>query len=516
MPCSSMKAQSALICLLLLSRSQAFAQATFNWTSIPASSNLSWVECYSSPMQCTRLTVPLNYSSPNAGSVTLALARIPSPLNGTSSYRGPILINPGGPGGSGVEALSVQNSVPLISFFETDVERAAFDLGPDATDATATPNVLSSQWAHFQVMGHLAQDRDDGFLAHVTTDNVARDMLHIVEAHGQTQFGYWGVSYGTVLGATFASMFPDKVERLVIDGVLDMEGYYSTNWANQSLDTEKVLQEFFQGCFKAGPQACAFYDTSPAAISRNLVALYSKVIAQPAVAYSPSLPEYGIVDHAVLKSAIFNSLYIPYSSFSPLAQGLAALRKGNGSLLYQLSSALASEALAAIACGDGEKVTDNSATLEKYAETISNLSSFSDVVVSIRTLCSGWRIHPNNFKGSIEGSTSFPLLLIGNTADPATPLAGAKKTSKGFPGSVVLTQDSPGHTSFSIPSECTLGYVKQYFQNGTLPPAGTVCPVVGDLFPVASNVSAREEIQSRSPLRDVAEALTGIWPENAS
>lgn len=86
------------------------------------------------------------------------------------------------------------NSVPLISFFENDAERASFNLGPEATDATARSGVLPSQWAHFQVFGHLAQDRDDGFLAHVTTDNVARDMLTIVEAHGQTKLSYWGIS----------------------------------------------------------------------------------------------------------------------------------------------------------------------------------------------------------------------------------------------------------------------------------------------------------------------------------
>jgi hypothetical protein len=90
----------------------------------------------------------------------------------------------------------VANSTPAISFFKTDVERAAFDFGPHATDPTATPNVLPSQWANFQTLGRLAKDRDTaGVLAHVSTDNVARDMLRIVEAHGQTKLKYWGISY---------------------------------------------------------------------------------------------------------------------------------------------------------------------------------------------------------------------------------------------------------------------------------------------------------------------------------
>ncbi|KDR86162.1 hypothetical protein GALMADRAFT_132746 [Galerina marginata CBS 339.88] len=530
---------------ILMSRSQVYAKTDFEGSALDAS-NLSWTSCYSSPLQCSRLTAPLNYSNPNAGSISLALIRIPSPLSGTPSYRGPILFNPGGPGGSGVQGIAafgaqiatavgpefdvvsfdprgVGNSTPSISFFNSDIERAAFDFGPNQVDAAATPDALPRQWAHFQVLGRLAQDRDNGILAHVTTDNVARDMLHIVEALGQTKLKYWGISYGSVLGATFASLFPDKVDRLIIDGlsihyrydldsdnmlgVLDMEGYYSSNWANEVLDTDKVLQAFFDGCFKAGPKACAFYDKSPAAISHNLDALYKKVIAQPIVAYSPSLPTYGIIDYATLKNAVFSSFYSPYNTFAPLAQGLSDLRNGNGSLLLQLSLPHANEVITAIACGDAIKITDDAAGLQKYTESISNISSFSSLIVATRILCSGWRIHPNNFRGPIKGNTSFPLLLIGNTADPVAPLSNAIKTSKSFPGSVVLTQDSPGHTSFSIPSECTIGYIKGYFQNGTLPTAGTVCSVAGDLFPLASTSTARNTVQPRGSVQDVINAL---------
>ncbi|KAF8956647.1 alpha/beta-hydrolase [Flammula alnicola] len=506
--------------IIVWSSSRVLAQGNFDWGSIVASDNLTWVSCYTPPLQCSRLNAPMNYSDPTAGSFSLALIRIPSSLNGTAGYRGPVLFNPGGPGGSGVQAIvemgaqlsaaigpefdvlsfdprGVANSTPAISFFLTDAERAAFDFGPNSEDATATPDALPRQWANFQVLGHLAQDRDNGSLAHVTTDNVARDMLRIVEAHGETQLKYWGTSYGSVLGATFAAMFPDKVERLIIDGVLDMEGYYNTDWANEVLDTDKVLQGFFDGCFQAGPSACAFYANSSAAISRNLDALYNQVLAQPVPAYASSLPEYGVVDHATLKNAISSSFYTPYNSFATLAQGLADLQNGNGSVLFQLSSPYVSEDVAAIACGDGKQVTDDADALKAYAQSISNISSFSSIVAGIRTLCSGWRIHPDNFKGPIMGNTSFPLLIIGNTADPVTPLVGAKKTAQQFPGSVVLTQDSFGHTSFAAPSECTIGHVQQYFQNGTLPAAGTVCPVTAALFPAPSTVTSRAPAQRR-------------------
>ncbi|KAF9472296.1 alpha/beta-hydrolase [Pholiota conissans] len=495
------------------------SQSAFNWSSIVPSDSLNWVDCFSPPIQCTRLNVPKNYSNPELGSFVLALSRIPSSLNGTAAYRGPVLFNPGGPGGSGVDAIvqmgaelstiigpefdivsfdprGVANTTPRIfdSFFLTEAEAAAFDVGPRATDPTATPDALPGQWAHFQTLGHLAKDRDangSAILPYVTTDNVAHDMLHIVQSHGREKLLYWGISYGSVLGATFAAMFPDKVERLIIDGVVDMEGYYKTDWANEVLDTDKELGLFFSECHKAGPDACAFYDTSPEAISINLDKIYAQLRVQPAVAYSPSLPAYGVVDAATLKNAIFSSFYFAYDLFGTLAQGLSDLQHGNGSVILQLSSPHADPVFTAIVCGDGEEVTDDASALMEYRQRISNVSSFSDVVVGIRTLCSGWRIHTDNFKGPIMGNTSFPLLVIGNTADPVTPLAGAIKAAKAFPGAVVLTQDSLGHTSFATRSNCTLAYVRQYFQNGTLPAPGVVCPVTTPLFPIQASIKAR-------------------------
>ncbi|KIM37584.1 hypothetical protein M413DRAFT_448385 [Hebeloma cylindrosporum] len=521
---------NSLTLVLLCLTPQVLGQTGFDWGSIPGSDNLTWVDCYSPPTQCSRLNAPMNYSNPSAGSFSLALIRIPSTLSGTANYRGPVIFNPGGQGGSGVEGIlelgsqlaqvigpefdlvgfdprGVANSSPRFSFFKSDAERAAFDFGPHATDPTAAPNVLPSQWANFQALGRLAKDRDTaGVLAHVSTDNVARDMLRIVEAHGGTKLRYWGISYGSILGATFAAMFPEKVERLIIDGVFDMEGYYAADWSNEVIDTDKVLKAFFVECHKAGPTACAFYASSPTAIARNLDALYQKVLTQPVPAYSPDLPKYGFVDHPTLKNAVMAAFYQPYSTFSTLAQGLAALRDGDGSIIYQLSFPQGSEAVLAIACGYAAKVTDDAAKLQKYTKSIEKVSSFSSIVAGIRVLCSGWQVHPDNFKGPIKGVTSFPLLIIGNTADPVTPLAGAKKTAKQFPGSVVLTQDGLGHTSFASPSPCTIAHVQAYFQNGTLPAVDTVCPVAATLFPLPSN-------NSTQPRRDVRQEMK--WDEIA-
>ncbi|KAF9021989.1 alpha/beta-hydrolase [Hymenopellis radicata] len=445
-------------------------------------------------------------------------------------YRGAVLINPGGPGGSGVIVLQtfgplaaaligaqydivsfdprgVGASTPRFEFFLTEAERALWLANPYAystvLNVTNDPLALPRMWANSHVLGQMAKDRDtSGILEYGGTDNVARDMLRITEANGQDMLLYYGVSYGATLGATFASMFPDRVGRMVIDGVPDVQGYYASNdWRNGVLDADRAMQTFFNGCYSAGPNNCAFYASSPSEIESNLNALYASVLGSPVPVYSPSSPAYGVVDYSILRNAVKIALSTPFASFSILAQGLTELAAGNGTIIYEMqldglpfecSSSSATylntwEAQFAVACGDGVEVTDSVADLEEYWKEVSGISTFADTIIWVRVGCSGWKVHrEGRFLGPISGNTSFPLLVIGNTADPVTPLASAKNVSKAFPGSVVLTQDSPGHTSTVATSTCLYSYISACFQNGTLPAEGTVCAVDEELFPSAS------------------------------
>ncbi|KAJ7921988.1 TAP-like protein-domain-containing protein [Mycena leptocephala] len=191
---------------------------------------------------------------------------------------------------------------------------------------------------------------------------------------------------------------------------------------------------------------------------------------------------------------------IPPLGFISLTQDLAALANGNATVLYaqipeppfecrtsppplHLNNF---EVYMAIACGDPIPVNDTVAQPEEYWLNAARVSEFSDVVSSSRVLCAGYKytvkagstVCPVGAK-----NTSFPLLLVGNTLDPATARAGAFTTFKAFPGSVVLTQDSIGHTSIVSPSLCTYRHFRTYFVNSTLPAPGTVCPVDAELFP---------------------------------
>ncbi|KAJ6604116.1 Alpha/Beta hydrolase protein [Mycena vulgaris] len=299
---SSIRSQLGLTSLLL----NALAAPDFDWKTLTATDGLNWTACYSG-FECSLLQVPLDYDATEKGNASIAVVRIPSTAP-KSEYLGPILFNPGGPGGSGVSAVvsvgpsfaeflgpqfdivgfdprGISFSTPAVSFFNTAAERELWtpsDLNLRYPSLNATSEVASNQWAQFQLIGQLAEERDtDEVFQYITTDNVARDMLRITEAFGFDKLQYWGVSYGSLLGATFATLFPDKVGRIAIDGIMDWEAWYSGNLTGSMTDTDKTLQTFFDSCVAAGPDGCAFYSTTADQIAANVAALTESIRAQP-------------------------------------------------------------------------------------------------------------------------------------------------------------------------------------------------------------------------------------------
>ncbi|KAJ7596039.1 hypothetical protein C8J56DRAFT_775023, partial [Mycena floridula] len=203
--------------------------------------------------------------------------------------------------------------------------------------------------------------------------------------------------YGSVLGATFATLCPDQVERIVVDGVLEMDAYFKGDWARELVDTDKVLDIFFTSCHKAGPKSCAFYASSPAEIRKNLNDLLDSLRIQPKSVFSASTNSYGFIDHALLKGAIFDSLTGPFSSFVPLAQ---ALPEGNGTTFFDFAGGSnfgpqcgsdaedAISAQIAIQCSEAVPNHDTAADLAKYFHNNSHVSMFLDQFFHQRTHCS--------------------------------------------------------------------------------------------------------------------------------
>lgn len=495
----------------------------FCWDFVTPSKELIWHKCYPG-LQCARLEVSLDYANPEGRKAVIALTRKPAMISSKLPfYKGPILLNPGGPGESGIQLLrksgtllsiilgplfdlvsfdprGIGHSTPRTSFFKTDAERALWNANSNLHLVNNSDEGISRMWAASRLMGMLAGDRDDGYLEHINTPNTARDMLSIVKAYGEDQLQYWGFSYGTVLGATFATMFPDKVKRMVLDGVLDAEDYYSAVWRTNLLDTEKVFDAFFEGCADAGPDRCSLYSQKSDDIRQNVGSILDRMKHRALPAKTDTA--YGLVDLWMVRFTIFRAFYNPRALFSPLASALSSLSTGDAGPMLDLRNSLGKppfecacndpgsrkfdtvrEGPVSIWCNDGEKVPEDLSDAENHLRYLLRFSQFADMWADIRTNCAGWPKPGPSFKGPFEANTSHPILLVGNTADPVTPLAAAKKASLGFKNSVVLTQDSVGHCSISAPSICTQLHISRYFNDGTLPEPGTVCSAIGSNFP---------------------------------
>lgn len=220
---------------------------TFRWTDIPPSQTLTWHPCYPLPetphvsLDCARLDVPMDWLDPGDERAVLAIVRLRA-NSSVGSYRGPLFFNPGGPGGSGIWALrdhgrdlqaivgedydivswdprGVGASTPRIDCWGGKMaDRLVWELG-DVGVVDAHPGTVYDAFARARVLsGACEENQEGGVLRHSSTAYHARDLLEILEQMGERGVKYWGFSYGTVLGGTFAAMYPGRVERMVNDG----------------------------------------------------------------------------------------------------------------------------------------------------------------------------------------------------------------------------------------------------------------------------------------------------------
>ncbi|KZV83249.1 hypothetical protein EXIGLDRAFT_656341 [Exidia glandulosa HHB12029] len=492
---------------------------TFDWFKLLPSETLEWVRCYQEPFQCARLEVPLDYAKPRGQKAAVALLKYPSKYPvGHEKWRGPILFNPGGPGVSGVSFVrglganmskiigdefdmlgfdprGIGHTTPQLVVLDTQAEVMTWSLQyPPLINSTV--DALAKLHGYWKIMGELADERQAHTAAHMSTAIVARDMLAITKAHGRDKLQYWGFSYGSVLGITYSAMFPDNVGRVIVDGVVDLENYYSGAWDNNLMDADKALAMVLDSC--AASSTCPLHEATGKLISKRLDAILARLKTDP-IPVRTSGSNYGMVDFSLARTLLFLGLTEPVGTYPLIFAALAEVEKGNGDLLFAVSGVKASSwqcecggaeelatfpavTLAAVACSDADVVREDLDQLKQHYANMARLSNFAEYW-RIHVYCTGWKVRAvERFNGPFVGNTSFPMLFIGNTADPVTPLWAAKKMSKGFKGAVVLTQNSPGHCSLAATSLCSSKYIRAYFQNGTLPAPGTVCEDEDEIF----------------------------------
>ncbi|TGJ78896.1 hypothetical protein E0Z10_g9869 [Xylaria hypoxylon] len=548
------------------SQQQAYAQ---EWSTIEPSRDLLWHSCYNGAYDCARLDVQMDWLDPSDEErVVLAIIRLRATEQ--DDYRGPVIFNPGGPGGSGVFSLidhgaSLQTiigrnhdlisfdprgigaTLPRIECWDTAEQRQLWDLQDVLVGVVdAHPGTIYDVYARAAAFSSACEAHMTGksnILRHVGTASHARDMLEILHKLGQDKLKYWGFSYGTVIGGVFAAMYPDKVERLVSDGNVDIREWHYQTHINFLRDTDKVMNAFYDFCFKAGPGGCDLYADTPELIRQRIENLLEKIRKHPILVIAdgsfptigPNMPQ--LITWSHIRRLTSAALYRPIFLFKKYATVMAALETGDGRPFYSLNNNLYSsqgpppsicsvetlppgvprleegnnEAFPAIMCSDLPPINQTVEEFVDFAQQLSEISkSAGDVNALFRLACIGRTIRPKwRFDGPFEGNTSFPILYVNNIADNVAPLVSATNNSQGFPGSVILVQNSYGHTSLSAASTCTATYIRDYFQHGKLPKPETTCDP--DIYPF-QDTSPKSEDELAVSINALLKANWGFAP----
>lgn len=395
---------------------------------------------------------------------------------------------------------------------------------------------LGRLWAMSQAFGSscaLAKGGDDvpDIKRYMATAFVAQDMLHIVERHAEyvmeqvlqatrdnsrqpvdcdssdatpvpaeAKLQYWGFSYGTLLGSTFASMFPNRLGRVVLDGVVNDWDYKHSLGSGSLTDNERAMEAFYSYCLLSGPQVCPLTGnnaTSTAAIKQRAQKIIRSLYHSPLSLASAKGP--GIITYSDIKSVVFSIIYQPLFGFKLLGQLLPQIEVGHGKYVDWLSeSTRFGRTLScgingtvnpgyhsvddvptyAVLCSDG--VDQGNVGLDDFVECWHGMRNIStaagDVWAMLGMKCANWKIRASyKFEGPFGSNTSHPILFVSNTADPVTPLRSGRVMSSKFPESVLLINDQAGHCSFSAKNLCAFEKIKQYFQTGALPASNTLC-----------------------------------------
>ncbi|KAJ3408764.1 hypothetical protein HDV05_004758 [Chytridiales sp. JEL 0842] len=493
--------------------------------------------------QCGNILVPLDHlkkTGTNA-TISIAVARYIPTTNLNSKDQKPLLgtmfINPGGPGGSGVSMLLntgptiakiVGNRFQILGFDPRGIARSNSVICSDSPAAhartdlldfalqlpgmTGSPVTLNGYAAFQEARAKACGIYSGDLLKYISTAYTARDIDYMREALGEETLNYWGFSYGTYLGITLVNMFPDRVGRVVIDGVTDPTTFSGrfVDWAPTSLvDLEATLDAFGKECEAAGPKRCALAldDTTtpprpdrPRPIAAQIRNILKYLSERPLAVADAKVPT--VIGGYEAGSLLFQALYSP-NQWPNIAQAFADLiyrenattianmiTTGDDSSFCPLKDDSGSFGFPAVKCNDGQD--DHTVPLETWlttaetVETISPLAGRGWTFMGLR--CKYWPSRPvERYAGPWNKTLRNKILLIGNTYDPVTPLASAQLAEKLMGGNgVLLTHDSYGHCSLAMPGKCTNNAIHQYFVYGSLPEKGTVCKTDTEAFPDSS------------------------------
>ncbi|WP_232247612.1 alpha/beta hydrolase [Kitasatospora azatica] len=467
------------------------------------SQRISWTSC-GSGLQCGKLRVPLDYGKPAGDSLELALVR--ERARNTGQRVGSLIVNPGGPGESGVAMVkdgTEQFDGPLHDRFDivgfdprgtgdsspvrclTDQQRDAQDQQDDPADPQARKAVRAQRDKSYAAACEAGSGK---LLPYVGTRNTARDMDLLRQALGDARLNYLGVSYGTYLGALYAEEFPTRTGRLVLDGAVDPAADKLDSSVQQQIGFEKSLERFATDCVTKHPDDCPL-GSDPAKAGENAAAFLDGLRDKP-------LPT-GDHDGRKLTSGLgwTGALLFLYgdqdTAWRELRSALSsAIRQGSGDRLLAAADAYngrdknghytaSDDAQTAIGCADAASPTPSAARVQQVLGELKQQAPLLNRDTTAEDVqgagCADWPFQTTEQPHTVRAEGSAPILVIGTTGDPATPYQSAVNLAKGFANATLLTRQGEGHAAFGSGNSCVDSALDGYLVSGTVPAANTSC-----------------------------------------
>lgn len=444
--------------------------------------------------QCGSIQVPLDYKNPAAKSISLAIVR--KPATDPAHRIGSLLVNPGGPGGSGIDyarspgvvSAAVAARFDIIGFDPrgvgqstavhclSDPEMDTFLNSPPDPNTPAQQTEVVNQSKFFAAQ--CAAKSSSSILPFVGTENAARDMDIIRAVLGDKELYYLGKSYGTYLGAVYAEEFPKNVGRLVLDGAIDPSLTAEQLNVTQATAFDAALHHFAQDCATHGD--CPLGADATAGINHLKTWVDGLDAAPiPGDATRKLTSAQAMTGIAV---AMYDQTWWP-----DLRAALTKAYAGDGSALLAMADVYnnrvsghyqgnEAEANFAVNCVDHPHEADSVQSVEQsLAEYEQAAPFFGEMVAWSGLPCAYWPAAPDTTPHKIAAPGAKPILVVGTTRDPATPYTWAQSLAAQLDTGRLLTMNGDGHTAYLRGSTCIDGAVDAYLLQDTLPPAGTVC-----------------------------------------
>lgn len=451
---------------------------------------LEWREC--GRARCAKVTVPVDYAEPDGDTFELAVRLYPA----EDSSKGALFVNPGGPGGSaidfagymsnifgesvtaqydivGVDPRGVGQSTPLECLDDKAMDEfVATDPDPD-NDAE-----LADLRTSIKEMSEACAEKSGDLASHVSTEEAARDMDVVRALLGHEKMDWYGASYGTQLGATYAHLFPKKVGRMVLDAAVDPSLDAFEGSLGQATGFQRAFDSYAADCIKQ--ENCPLGSSVDEA--RDIVTKFLDDLDE-----TPMKTASG--RDLTLGNAFYGIALPLYSedTWDYLTQAFtSALEQNDGSVLLSLSDAYferendeyqgnGGQVIYAINCLD----SDSNPTEQQVEDRIDDFTKASPVFgkgLGWGVLgCTDWTLESETPQGDVKADGAPPIVVIGTTRDPATPYEWAQSLADQLGVGVLVTREGDGHGAYAAGNDCIDKLVDTYLVDGDVPKDGTTC-----------------------------------------